>query len=42
MAAATRDAVSAFEVDEFDHGMDAGWSVMVQGFAREVRGGEAR
>ncbi len=42
MAAATRDAVVAFEVDEFDHGMDAGWSVMVQGFAREVRGGEAR
>jgi hypothetical protein len=39
MAAATSDAVVAFEVDEFDADMDAGWSVMVQGFAREVRGG---
>ncbi len=36
MAAATSDAVVAFEVDEFDHDMDAGWSVMVQGLAREV------
>ena len=39
MAAATSDAVVAFEVDEFDVDMDAGWSVMVQGFAREVLGG---
>ena len=39
MAAATRDAVVAFEVDEFDHELDAGWSVMIQGLAREVRGG---
>ena len=38
MAAATSDAVVAFEVDEFDDDMDAGWSVMVQGFAREVVG----
>ena len=36
MAAATSNAVVAFEVDEFDDAMDAGWSVMVQGFAREV------
>ena len=42
MAAATSDAVVAFEVDEFDADMDAGWSVMVQGFAREVRGGVQR
>lgn len=39
MAAATSDAVVAFEVDEFDPTLDAGWSVLVQGFAREVRGG---
>ncbi len=38
MAAATSDAVVAFEVDEFDHDMDGGWSVMVQGLAREVTG----
>lgn len=38
MAAATSDAVVAFEVDEFDHDTDAGWSVMVQGLAREVSG----
>ena len=36
MAAATNDAVVAFEVDEFDQDLDAGWSVMVQGLAREV------
>ncbi len=36
MAAATSDAVVAFEVDEFDQALDAGWSVMVQGLAREV------
>ena len=36
MAAATSDAVVAFEVDDFDAALDAGWSVMVQGLAREV------
>lgn len=39
MAHATRDAVVAFEVDEFDHRAAAGWSVLVQGFAREVLDG---
>lgn len=39
MAAATDGAVVAFEVDEFDDGLDEGWSVLVQGFAREVLSG---
>jgi nitroimidazol reductase NimA-like FMN-containing flavoprotein (pyridoxamine 5'-phosphate oxidase superfamily) len=36
LAAATRNSVVAFEVDEFDPETGAGWSVMVQGIAREV------
>lgn len=39
MAAATDGAVVAFEVDEFAEGLDEGWSVLVQGFAREVQSG---
>lgn len=38
VAAATRDAVVAFEVDHFDPEVDAGWVVMVQGLARELNG----
>lgn len=38
MAAATQDAVVAFQVDAFDDGLDAGWSVLVQGRARVVSG----
>jgi len=41
MAAATSDAVVAFQVDDFDAALDAGWSVMVQGLAREVSGDAA-
>jgi nitroimidazol reductase NimA-like FMN-containing flavoprotein (pyridoxamine 5'-phosphate oxidase superfamily) len=39
MASATDGAVVAFEVDEFAEGLDEGWSVLVQGFAREVLSG---
>lgn len=38
VAMATRDAVVAFEVDDFDHAVDSGWVVMVQGLARELDG----
>ncbi len=38
LAAATSDAVVAFEVDEFDDELETGWSVTVQGLAREVSG----
>ncbi|MEU4835592.1 pyridoxamine 5'-phosphate oxidase family protein [Streptosporangium sp. NPDC023615] len=37
LAAATRDAVVAFEVDDFDPRMRAGWSVTVVGRARAVQ-----
>jgi hypothetical protein len=36
LAHASRDAVVAFETDRIDSSTGAGWSVMVQGFAREV------
>jgi nitroimidazol reductase NimA-like FMN-containing flavoprotein (pyridoxamine 5'-phosphate oxidase superfamily) len=36
LAAATRHAIVAFEVDEIDDGSGGGWSVMVQGVAREI------
>jgi uncharacterized protein len=36
LAAATRNAVVAFEIDEFDHKIDTGWSVVVIGHARVV------
>ena len=36
LARAARDAVVAFEVDQIDVSTGTGWSVMVQGFAREV------
>ncbi|GII92119.1 pyridoxamine 5'-phosphate oxidase family protein [Sinosporangium siamense] len=36
LAAAARDAVVAFEVDEFDAAMWTGWSVTVIGHARAV------
>jgi nitroimidazol reductase NimA-like FMN-containing flavoprotein (pyridoxamine 5'-phosphate oxidase superfamily) len=36
LAAATRNAVVAFEVDEMDPLDHTGWSVLVTGFAREV------
>ena len=36
LAAATRNAIVAFEVDQFDEETGAGWSVLVQGIAREV------
>lgn len=39
MAAATSDAVVAFEVDDFDSDAMTGWSVMVQGRARELADG---
>jgi nitroimidazol reductase NimA-like FMN-containing flavoprotein (pyridoxamine 5'-phosphate oxidase superfamily) len=35
--AATRDAVVAFEVDEFDSFRHSGWSVCITGVARELR-----
>jgi hypothetical protein len=38
--AATRNAVVAFEVDEFDPFGHAGWSVVVTGLAREITGFE--
>jgi nitroimidazol reductase NimA-like FMN-containing flavoprotein (pyridoxamine 5'-phosphate oxidase superfamily) len=34
--AATRNAVVAFEVDDFDTVQHTGWSVMVTGVAREI------
>ncbi|MEU7863974.1 pyridoxamine 5'-phosphate oxidase family protein [Nonomuraea sp. NPDC049141] len=34
LAAATRNAVVAFEVDDFDSGERTGWSVTVVGYAR--------
>jgi hypothetical protein len=36
LAAAARNAVVAFEVDEFDHAVHAGWSVVIIGHARVV------
>jgi uncharacterized protein len=36
LAAAARNAVVAFEIDEFDHSIVSGWSVVVIGHAREV------
>jgi nitroimidazol reductase NimA-like FMN-containing flavoprotein (pyridoxamine 5'-phosphate oxidase superfamily) len=36
LAAATRNAVVAFEIDEFDHTVDTGWSVVVIGHARVI------
>lgn len=36
LAAATRNAIVAFEVDQLDPHSGVGWSVMVQGFAREL------
>jgi len=36
IAAATRNNVVAFEVDDFDPDTGAGWCVMIQGVAREV------
>ncbi|RCV54011.1 pyridoxamine 5'-phosphate oxidase family protein [Marinitenerispora sediminis] len=36
LARATRDAVVAFEVDDFDVAARTGWSVMVVGIARAV------
>lgn len=37
LSRATRNAVVAFEVDEFDDTWGEGWSVMVRGVAREVQ-----
>jgi nitroimidazol reductase NimA-like FMN-containing flavoprotein (pyridoxamine 5'-phosphate oxidase superfamily) len=36
LAAATRNAVVAFEVDDFDPVQHTGWSVVVTGVARQV------
>jgi nitroimidazol reductase NimA-like FMN-containing flavoprotein (pyridoxamine 5'-phosphate oxidase superfamily) len=36
LAAAARNAVVAFEIDEFDHAMSTGWSVVVIGHAHVV------
>jgi len=36
IASATRNTVVAFEVDDYDPDTGAGWSVMVQGLAREL------
>jgi nitroimidazol reductase NimA-like FMN-containing flavoprotein (pyridoxamine 5'-phosphate oxidase superfamily) len=36
LAAATRNSIVAFEVDQLDPCSGVGWSVMVQGLAREV------
>ena len=38
MASATSGAVVAFQVDDIDERVGAGWSVQVQGLARELRG----
>jgi nitroimidazol reductase NimA-like FMN-containing flavoprotein (pyridoxamine 5'-phosphate oxidase superfamily) len=37
LAAATRNAIVAFEVDEFDHQARTGWSVTLVGRAQSVR-----
>jgi nitroimidazol reductase NimA-like FMN-containing flavoprotein (pyridoxamine 5'-phosphate oxidase superfamily) len=37
LAAATRNAIVAFEIDEFDHLSQAGWSVTLVGRAQSVR-----
>ena len=37
LSTATRNAVVAFEVDEFDDTSGDGWSVLVRGVAREVQ-----
>jgi uncharacterized protein len=37
LAAGARDAVVAFEADEFDPGRGTGWSVLVVGQAAEIR-----
>jgi nitroimidazol reductase NimA-like FMN-containing flavoprotein (pyridoxamine 5'-phosphate oxidase superfamily) len=42
LAAALRNAVVAFEADEFDVGSRIGWSAMVIGHARLVRDGAER
>jgi nitroimidazol reductase NimA-like FMN-containing flavoprotein (pyridoxamine 5'-phosphate oxidase superfamily) len=36
LAAAVRNAVVAFEIDEFDHTMATGWSVVIIGHARVI------
>jgi uncharacterized protein len=36
LAAAARNAVVAFEIDEFDHTLATGWSVVIIGHARVV------
>jgi uncharacterized protein len=36
LAAAARNAVVAFEIDEFDHDIRAGWSVVIIGHARVI------
>ncbi|MEV7010806.1 pyridoxamine 5'-phosphate oxidase family protein [Streptosporangium sp. NPDC051022] len=41
LATATRDAVVAFEADDFDAVLRTGWSVTAVGHARAVRPGEA-
>jgi nitroimidazol reductase NimA-like FMN-containing flavoprotein (pyridoxamine 5'-phosphate oxidase superfamily) len=41
LSAAIRNAVVCFEVDRFDTGVEAGWSVLVTGTARELQGAEA-
>jgi nitroimidazol reductase NimA-like FMN-containing flavoprotein (pyridoxamine 5'-phosphate oxidase superfamily) len=40
LAAAIRDAVVAFQVDDFDSDTTTGWSVTITGRARLVDGGE--
>jgi len=41
LAAATRNSVVSFEVDDFDPSAEAGWSVLVVGIARRLEGEEA-
>ena|SRR5437764_10143800 len=41
LSAAIRNAVVCFEVDQIDSGVEAGWSVLVTGTARELQGAEA-
>ncbi|GAB2842614.1 pyridoxamine 5'-phosphate oxidase family protein [Actinoallomurus bryophytorum] len=36
LAAATRNAVVAFEIDKFDHALATGWAVVVIGHARVI------
>ena len=38
LAAATRDAVVAFEVDDIDRSLHSGWSVVVTGVAADATG----